>query len=275
MRENTGDVLKAGKKRLRWRRGRSTGRSAADGGLWKKFGEKWPGCELVLTPHGEVPAGVLNAQVGRAAQSSTSRATQADFQVRVKDGGYLPAAVIAVWAEKFMQDLGLRGGVGMYRAHHTYPRGRAGVELRRGSAATRGGVSGAGRQVLPLPQRAPWAQGVIWIQKTLGIRRTESSAQKPSARCGNFRKKTRGLRRTESSAGRPTARWGTIKGPAAVVTIDFGLMATVLGVLGTLGGLAAGNREDDPAAERGGSAADGERRGDAGAVQGSTPAWTG
>ena len=82
-------------------------------GLWKKFGEKWPGCELVLTPHGGYRPGVLNARVGGAARSQHKRGNAADFRVRVKDGGYLPAAVIAVWAEKFMQDLGLRGGVGM------------------------------------------------------------------------------------------------------------------------------------------------------------------
>lgn len=33
----------------------------------------------------------------------------------------------------------------------------------------RGGVSGAGRQVLPLTARAPRGAGVIWIQKKLGI----------------------------------------------------------------------------------------------------------
>jgi len=109
-------------------------------GLWKKFGEKWPGCELVLTPHGGYRPGVLNARVGGAARSQHKRGNAADFRVWVKGGGYLPAAVIAVWAEKFMQDLGLRGGVGMYRAHHTYIH----VDARGWNAAWFGSYSGAG-----------------------------------------------------------------------------------------------------------------------------------
>lgn len=138
-------------------------------GLWKKFGEKWPGCELVLTPHGGYRPGVLNARVGGAARSQHKRGNAADFRVRVKDGGYLPAAVIAVWAEKFMQDLGLRGGVGMYRAHHTYIH----VDARGWNAAWFGSYSGAGCPGqggrFCLYRKGTKGAGVIWIQKKLGI----------------------------------------------------------------------------------------------------------
>ena len=132
--------------------------------------------------------------------------------MQVQDGRYLPAAVIAVWAEKFMQDLGLRGGVGMYRAHHTYIHVDArGWGLRRGSAATRGGVSGQGGRFCLSAKGTKGAGGDLDPEEA-GDQADGIFGAKTERAVREFQKKNAGIAADGIFGRRPTARWGTIKG---------------------------------------------------------------
>lgn len=88
--------------------------------LRERFVKKFGATAIIITPHGGYRPDPLNKLVGGASGSQHRKGNGADFRVRLKDGSYLDAATIAVWTEKWMDELGIRGGVGMYKASHNY-----------------------------------------------------------------------------------------------------------------------------------------------------------
>lgn len=88
--------------------------------LRERFVEKFDATAIIITPHGGYRPDPLNKLVGGASGSQHRYGRGADFRVKLRNGDYLDAATIAVWTEKWMDDLGYKGGVGVYDANHTY-----------------------------------------------------------------------------------------------------------------------------------------------------------
>lgn len=108
--------------------------------LRDRFIDKFGATAIIITPHGGYRPDPLNKLVGGASGSQHRKGKGADFRVKLRNGKYLDAPTIAVWAEKWMADLGLKGGVGMYKASHNYIH----VDVRGSNVAWYDSYSSAG-----------------------------------------------------------------------------------------------------------------------------------
>lgn len=137
--------------------------------LRARFAEKFGATALILTPHGGYRPDPLNALVGGAAGSQHRKGNAADFRVKLASGKYLDAATIAVWTEKWMDELRVRGGVGMYHAGDNYIH----VDARGSNVAwydsySSAGCPGQGGRPCTYRQGQKGA-GVALIQRFLGL----------------------------------------------------------------------------------------------------------
>ena len=89
-------------------------------GLRELYREKWSGAVIRIRPHGGYRPDPLNKLVGGASGSQHRKGNAADFYVELPDKSRVDAATLAVWTEKFMEQLGYKGGVGMYDAYDDY-----------------------------------------------------------------------------------------------------------------------------------------------------------
>ena len=138
-------------------------------GLREKFREKYPGAVLIIRPHGGYRPDPLNALVKGAKNSQHRTGNAADFSVLLPDGRKLDAATQAVWAEKFMDELGYRGGVGVYDADHDYIHvdARGKWVFWYDSTSSKGCPGQGGRPCVY--KNGTKGAGVVWIQRKLGI----------------------------------------------------------------------------------------------------------
>lgn len=138
-------------------------------GLREKFREKYPGAVLIIRPHGGYRPDPLNALVKGAKSSQHRTGNAADFSVLLPDGRKLDAATQAVWAEKFMDELGYKGGVGVYDADHDYIHVDArGKNIAWYDSTSSAGCPGQGGRPCVYKNGTKGA-GVVWIQRKLGI----------------------------------------------------------------------------------------------------------
>ena len=137
--------------------------------LRAKFREKWPGAVITIRPHGGYRPDPLNKLVGGASGSQHRKGNAADFNVVLKDGTKLDAPTLAVWTERFMDELGVKGGVGVYDADHDYIH----VDARGKNVAWYNSYSSAGcpgQGGRPVNYRnGQKGAGVVFIQRYLGI----------------------------------------------------------------------------------------------------------
>lgn len=138
-------------------------------GLRGKLRTKWPGAVIVITPHGGYRPDPLNAMVGGASGSQHRKGNAADFRLKLADGSYLDAPTLAVWSECYMAQLGIRGGVGMYKTTHTYIH----VDARGSNVAwydsySSAGCPGQGGRPC-IYRKGNKGAGVVLIQRALGI----------------------------------------------------------------------------------------------------------
>lgn len=138
-------------------------------GLLKKYQTKWPGACIRIRPHGGLRPDPLNALVGGASGSRHRKGNAADFSLLLPDGGRLDAPTLAVWTEKFMQELGIRGGVGMYKTYHDYIHVDArGSNIAWYDSYRSAGCPGQGGRPC-VYKRGTKGAGVVLIQRALGI----------------------------------------------------------------------------------------------------------
>lgn len=138
-------------------------------GLREKFREKYPVAVLIIRPHGGYRPDPLNALVKGAKSSQHRTGNAADFSVLLPDGRKLDAATQAVWAEKFMDELGYKGGVGVYDADHDYIHVDArGKNIAWYDSTSSAGCPGQGGRPCVYKNGTKGA-GVVWIQRKLGI----------------------------------------------------------------------------------------------------------
>lgn len=137
--------------------------------LRTRFVEKFGAVALIITSHGGYRPDPLNALVGGAAGSQHRKGNAADFRVKLTGDKYLNAATIAVWTEKWMDELRVCGGVGMYHASDNYIH----VDARGSNVAwydsyRSAGCPGQGGRPCTYHQGQKGA-GVVLIQRALGI----------------------------------------------------------------------------------------------------------
>lgn len=138
-------------------------------GLRDKFREKYSGAVLIIRPHGGYRPDPLNAKVGGAKNSQHRTGNAADFSVLLPNGKKLDAATQAVWAEKFMAELGYKGGVGVYDADHDYIHVDArGKNIAWFDSTSSAGCPGQGGRPCVYKVGTKGA-GVVWIQRKLGV----------------------------------------------------------------------------------------------------------
>ena len=138
-------------------------------GLREKFREIYPGAVIIIRPHGGYRPDPLNALVKGAKNSQHRTGNAADFSVLLSDGRKLDAATQAVWAEKFMDELGYKGGVGVYDADHDYIHVDArGKNIAWYDSTSSTGCPGQGGRPCVYKNGTKGA-GVVWIQKYLRI----------------------------------------------------------------------------------------------------------
>lgn len=137
--------------------------------LRAKFREKWPGAVITIRPHGGYRPDPLNKAVGGASGSQHRKGNAADFNVVLKNGEKLDAPTLAVWTERFMDELGVKGGVGVYDANHDYIH----VDARGKNVAWYDSTSSAGcpgQGGRPVTYRSGQkGAGVVFIQRYLGV----------------------------------------------------------------------------------------------------------
>lgn len=136
-------------------------------GLREKFRERWPGAVITIRPHGGYRPDPLNALVKGAKNSQHRTGNAADFSVQLPDGKRLDAPTLAIWTEKFMADLGYKGGVGVYDVDHDYihvdARGKWVYWFDSTSSA---GCPGHGGRPVTYCNGQKGA-GVVWVQRYL------------------------------------------------------------------------------------------------------------
>ena len=137
--------------------------------LRERFVAKFGATAIIITPHGGYRPDPLNKLVGGASGSQHRKGNAADFRVKLANGKYLDAATVAVWTEKWMADLGIKGGVGMYKASHTYIH----VDARGSNVAwydsySSAGCPGQGGRKCTYRKGTKGA-GVVLIQRYLGL----------------------------------------------------------------------------------------------------------
>lgn len=137
--------------------------------LRERFVEKFGAVAVVINDHGGYRPDPLNGLVGGAAGSQHRKGNAADFRVRLKDGSYLDAATLAVWAEKFMDDAGVKGGVGMYDADDDYIHVDArGKNVAWYDSYSSAGCPGQGGRPT-IYSKGTKGAGVVLIQRYLGL----------------------------------------------------------------------------------------------------------
>lgn len=82
--------------------------------LRTKFREKYPSATIEITPHGGYRPDAINTMVGGAKGSQHRYGKAADFKVKIA-GKYLDMPTIAVYTEKWMKELSIKGGIGAYK----------------------------------------------------------------------------------------------------------------------------------------------------------------
>lgn len=138
-------------------------------GLRERYRKMWPGAVIIIRPHGGYRPDPLNGLVGGASGSQHRVGNAADFYVQLPDRTRADAATLAVYAEKFMADMGYKGGVGMYDADDDYIH----VDARGKNVAWYDSYSSAGcpgqggRPVIY--KKGQKGAGVVLIQRYLGI----------------------------------------------------------------------------------------------------------
>jgi len=130
--------------------------------------KKWPGAVITIRPHGGYRPDPLNALVGGAAGSQHRKGNAADFSI-VAGGKKVNAAHVAVWAERWMADAGVKGGVGMYHAGDNYIHVDArGKNVHWYASYSSNGCPGQGG--VPCVYRTGTkGAGVCLIQRVLGL----------------------------------------------------------------------------------------------------------
>lgn len=138
-------------------------------GLREKFREIYPGAVIIIRPHGGYRPDPLNAKVGGASGSQHRTGNAADFSVLLKNGKKLDAPTTAIWAEKFMSELGYKGGVGVYDADHDYIHvdARGKWVFWYDSTSSKNCPGQGGRPVVY--KNGQKGAGVVWIQRKLGV----------------------------------------------------------------------------------------------------------
>lgn len=139
-------------------------------GLREKYREKWPGAVIIIRPHGGYRPDPLNAKVGGASGSQHRTGNAADFYVQLPDKTRVDAPTLAVWTETFMDELGYRGGVGMYKATHDYIHVDArGKNVAWYDSYKSAGCPGQGGRPCVYKSGTKGA-GVVLIQRALGLK---------------------------------------------------------------------------------------------------------
>ena len=138
--------------------------------LRERFVDKFGATAIIINPHGGYRPDPLNKLVGGAAGSQHRKGNAADFRVKLANGKYIDAATMAVWTEKWMSELGIKGGVGMYKATHNYIH----VDARGSNVAWYDSYSSAGcpgQGGRPVTYRkGQKGAGVVLIQRYLGMK---------------------------------------------------------------------------------------------------------
>lgn len=139
-------------------------------GLREKMREKWPGAVIIIRPHGGYRPDPLNRLVGGASGSQHRTGNAADFYVQLPDKSRVDAPTLAVWAEHWMQELGYKGGIGMYKATHDYIHVDArGKNVAWYDSYKSAGCPGQGGRPCTYRQGQKGA-GVVLIQRYLGLK---------------------------------------------------------------------------------------------------------
>lgn len=136
--------------------------------LRAKYRQKWPGVVIRIRPHGGYRPDPLNKLVGGAPGSQHRKGNAADFSVVVL-GKAIDAPTLAVWTEHYMQELGINGGVGMYKATDNYIHVDArGKNVAWYDSYSSAGCPGQGGRPCTYRKGSKGA-GVVLIQRYLGI----------------------------------------------------------------------------------------------------------
>ena len=136
--------------------------------LRARFRTIWEDAVIILTPHGGYRPDPLNALVGGASSSQHRFGNAAD--IKVKSGEkYLDAATIAVYAEKFMAEAGIKGGIGGYnstpRSIHVDARGS---NVRWYDSYSSAGCPGHGGVPVNF-KKGQRGAGIVILQRALNI----------------------------------------------------------------------------------------------------------
>lgn len=153
-----------------------------------RYREKWPGAVISIRPHGGYRPDPLNALVGGAKGSQHRLGNAADFSVVLPNKSKIEAAQVAVWTEKFMDELGIKGGIGMYHAKDTYIHVDArGKNVHWYDSYSSAGCPGQGG-VYCLYKRGTKGAGVVLIQRFLNLSEDGKFGAKTEAAVKGFQK---------------------------------------------------------------------------------------
>lgn len=138
--------------------------------LLRKYKGKWGECRIVIRPHGGYRPDPLNKLVGGASGSQHRKGNAADFSVVLADGSKVDAPTLAVWTERYMDDLGIKGGVGMYKSNYDYIHVDArGKNVAWYDSYSSAGCPGQGGRKCAY-KRGQKGAGVVLIQRVLGLK---------------------------------------------------------------------------------------------------------
>jgi len=136
--------------------------------LRARFRTVWEDAVILLTPHGGYRPDPLNTLVGGAAGSRHRFGNAADIKVKTGEQ-FLDYATLAVYAEKFMAEENLKGGIGAYpsapKSIHVDARGR---NVRWFDSYSSAGCPGHGGVPVSFKKGTKGA-GVVIVQRALNL----------------------------------------------------------------------------------------------------------